>query len=135
MDEARHRVEGVIRVVHQNVAATDGGPDIGCRLECRDRLRCQRAVLQPRQIHGRVQLEEVREGDEAARLVEIRRIELELVHDGREDLGRQVHVVLQTHRRAHSPIAKTLLDRGQEILVPPAGCREVSVARHADGMT
>ncbi len=113
VDEAGHRVERVIRMVHQHVAAADGGPEVGRGLESRDRLRRQRTVFQSWQIHRRVELEQIREGDEPARLVEVRGLELERLDDGREDLGRQIHVVLQADCRAHPPVAQTLLDRRQ----------------------
>jgi len=114
-------------MVHQDVAAANRRPQVGRRLERRHRLRRQRPVLQTRQIHRRVELKEVGERDEAARLVEIGPVELELRDDRREDLRRQIHVVLQAHGRPHPAVAKTLLDGRQEVLVAAHRRRQVRV--------
>jgi len=52
--EAGDRVEGVVGMVHENFARADRGPDIEGVFERRDRLRRQRAGLEPGEVESRV---------------------------------------------------------------------------------
>jgi hypothetical protein len=85
--EAGDRVEGVVGVMRENVPRPDRGPDVGRALECRDRLWRQRAVLQPREIEGGVELEQVGEGGEGFARVQVLGRELQLVEQRGEDVG------------------------------------------------
>ena len=77
--EASDRVEGVVGMMHENVPRADRGPDVERALERRDRLGRQRAVLEPGEVEGRVELEQIREGREAFALARVLGRELQLV--------------------------------------------------------
>ena len=95
----------------------------------------ERPVLQAREIDRGVELTEIGERRESFRGVEIRGLELELLHQPGEHLRRQVGIVLEADRVAHPALAQTLLDLLEEISGRPAGHRlDVGVARHADRM-
>ena len=69
--EARHGVEGVVGMVGQDVSRTDGVPDVRRALEGGDGPRRVLPVLDPRQVDGRVELDQIREGREAFALVHV----------------------------------------------------------------
>src|SRR5205814_9583658 len=92
-----------------------------------------RRVLEPREVHGRVDLEEVREGDEALDAVEVLGLEAELADEDVERRLREVRVVLETDGRSLPASADPFLDRLQEVAGALLVDHDVPVARHADG--
>ena len=61
----------MIRVVCEHVAAPDRAPDVGGAVEGRDRTGRHRLVLEAREVHRGVELEEIRERGEAGARVQI----------------------------------------------------------------
>ena len=90
-------------------------------------------LLEPRHLHS-VELEEIGERREARARVEVARLQLEVIDQGLEDVGRQIGVVLQAHCRPHAPLAKARLDGREQCLRPRRSRRDLRVARHADGV-
>ena len=131
--EARDGVEGMVRVVHQDVPRADGAPDVRRALERGHGMRRLRPVLEPRHVHRRVELEEVREGREALALVEVLRGQLQLVQQGRQDVGRQVAVVLQAHGGAEAALPQALFDAGEQVVGAARGLQD-RVARDPNRM-
>ena len=129
--EARHRVERLVRVVHEHVARADRAPHVGRVVEGRHRVRRLHVILEPRHVQRRVELQQVGERGEALVLVEVLRLQLQLLEQRGEDLRRQVGVVLQPHRGAEPAPAQALLDAGQQIDGPTSHL-DVGVPRHAD---
>ena len=133
LDEARDDVEGLVGMVDEDVALADRAPHVGGALERAHRVRDQRAVLEPRQVDGGVELSEVGERREPLAGVEVSGLQLELFHQPRQDLGREVGIVLEADRVTHPALAQALLDGLQEVIGrPPAGQRHVGVTRHPD---
>ena len=114
----------------------DRAPDVGGPLEGGDGVRRERPVLEARQVHRGVELEEVGEGGEALALVEVVGGELELVDERRPGCaaGRS-RVVLQPHRRrpcaARAGPPRCSSSRSS---ARPRGISQLGVARDADGV-
>jgi hypothetical protein len=121
-------------VVHEHVRRPQGRPHVVRAVEGAHGVRRPRLVFQARHVHRRVELEEVGESREAFAFVEIVRLQFELVQQRGEDVGRQVDVVLQPHRRAQAPAAQALLYGGEQVVAIVAGL-QVGVARDTDGVT
>ena len=96
-------------------------------------MRRARPVLEAGHVERGVELEQVGEGREALALVEVLGLQLQLVEQRGQDVGRQVGVVLQPHGRAQAPLAQALLDAGQQVL-GPAPHLQVGVAGDPDGV-
>ena len=94
-------------------------------------MRRLHVILEPRHVQRRVELQQVGERGEALVLVEVLRLQLQLLEQRGEDLRRQVGVVLQPHRGAEPAPAQALLDAGQQIDGPTSHL-DVGVPRHAD---
>ncbi len=108
-----------------SAAALDGGHGV----------RDQRPVLEPRKIDRGVELAQVGERREPFAGIEVRGLELELVHQTGEHRRRQIRIVLETDGVPHPALAQALLDLLQEIPCGPSRHRlDVRVARHADGV-
>ena len=124
--EAGDRVEGVVGVMHENVPRPDGAPDVGRALERGDRMRRQRPVLEPGDVDGRVELEQIRERREAIALVQVLGRELQFVEQRRQDIGgrsasycSRTAVPRRRSRRLSSMLASRSSGR-------PRGCRSAS---------
>src|SRR6266851_5300219 len=91
------------------------------------------AIREAGDVEGRVELEEIRERGEAFAFVEILELDLQLLEQRGQDVGRQIAVVLQPHRRSQTTLAQALLDAREEVLGPARGL-EIGVARDADGV-
>ena len=133
-DEAGDRVEGVVRVVGEDVAAPDRAPDVRATVEGGQRAWGQRLILEPRQVDGGVELEEIGERGEAGARVEVVGLKLELVDQHGEEIGREIGVVLQADRVAHAPLSHARLHARQEIHGPLALERDVGIPRDPDGV-
>ena len=91
-------------------------------------------VLEPREIHRGVELEEIREGGEAGARVEVVGTQLELVDQHREERGGQVGVVLQPDRIPHAALPHARLHARQEVGRGLARQRDLGVAGDPDGV-
>jgi hypothetical protein len=118
--------------VDEDVPLADRAPDVGGALEGGDGVRDERPVLEAREVDRRIELTEVGERREPLPGVEIRGLQLELVHEPGEHLRRQIGIVLETDRVTHPALAEALLDLLQEVSGPPAGRGlDVRVTGHA----
>ena len=118
----------------QDIAVADRAPNVRRVIEGGERNRDLRPILQARCIDGVIELVQVGKGRESCAGVKIFQPEIQFFDQLADNFPGQVWVVLQPHGIAHAPLANSLLDGAEEILVAPARDQKIGVARHAKGM-
>ena len=103
-------------MVDQNVVVPDRLPDACRTLKSRHRQLGHGAVFELWQIDCGVELEQIGKGGEALAGVQVGLLEVELAHEERHNVCRQVCVVLEPYGGAHASLAHGFLNAGQHVL-------------------